>query len=458
MVLEDKGARKHKVAIIGSGPGGFYAALELLKHPAIEIDLFDKLPTPFGLVRYGIAPDNQRMKTVSRIFSELFEGYDRLTFIGNVEFGKDFDRFDLLERYDSIIYATGAGQAKTLGIPGENLPDVFSSRDFVNWYNGNPLRLGPDFSLNHPVVAVIGGGNVALDTARMLLNSFNTIKNTDVPDSVMQSFNKNMTSTVYLFVRQGPARSKFTPTELRALLDIEDTDIILDEEDLVLCDKDVDYLSKNQQSRVNLDIFKTMLKLPPKKNNKKLFIKFWCTPACIEKTNMAYSLLLNKSQPAGGTGEANTNSFHVSINALFYAIGSVVDQIAGIPFADDKKVIPNNSGQIIGPAGNLMREFVCGWAKRGATGTVGTNRKDSKETVDTLLSGLVNDRHDGCEARPHALEIRDMFRERGVNFTDWNDWLYVDGLERNAGQVQGRPRVKFADLTEIMDRIRCNSK
>ena len=442
-----------RVAIIGAGPGGFYAALELLKHFSGQIDIIDKLPTPFGLVRYGIAPDNQRMKTVSKVFSGLIDEFSNLRFIGNVDFGVDLNRDDLLRHYDSIIYATGAAGRQYLRVPGEGLEGSFSAMDFVDWYNGHPLRRISDFSLRFSKAAVVGGGNVALDVVRMLINEMDVVRSTDVPDSILRELERNAVREVYLLVRKGPAQAKFTPVELRGLGHLKNVDIIIDPEDLRLTDDETDYVNNNQQCRLNMNILKSIAERPKVGYEKKIHIKFWHSVAFIGgKESVEWLDLCRNNVLRHGSSKPDSDEgrCRISVDAIFSAIGNVVSMVPGVPFDAQQSIVPNIDGRIIDDDGVVLpKEFVTGWAKRGPSGTVGTNRQDSAETVAALLKSWKTS-DDDCVAAPAKADIIDVLRERNINFTSWSDWINIDSQELAAGHEQNRPRVKFQDLDDMM--------
>ncbi|MER1967316.1 FAD-dependent oxidoreductase [Castellaniella sp. GW247-6E4] len=443
-----------RVAIIGAGPGGFYAALELLKHFSGQIDIIDRLPTPFGLVRYGIAPDNQRMKSVSKVFSGLIDQFDNLRFIGNVDFGSDLHRDDLLRHYDAIIYATGAAGRQYLRVPGEDLAGSFSAMDFVDWYNGHPLRRISDFSMAFSKAAVVGGGNVALDVVRMLINEMDVVRSTDVPDRVLRELERNAVREVYLLVRKGPAQVKFTPVELRGLVNLKNVDIVIDPEDLKLTQDESDYVDADQQCRLNMNILKTIAERPQAGYEKKIHVKFWRSVASIggngsvEWLDLRSNKAPSDASPSAGSGNSPCR---VSVDAIFSAIGNVVGAVSGVPFDERRSIVPNIDGQITGKDGVVLpNEFVTGWAKRGPSGTVGTNRQDSAETVATLLKSWASS-GDGPDAASTKADITEILRERNIKFTTWNDWMSIDDKELSAGRAQNRPRVKFQSLDDMMD-------
>lgn len=444
--------KSKKVAVIGAGPGGFYAALELLKQPYVQVDIIDKLPTPFGLVRYGIAPDNQKMKTVSKVFSGLFIDPTRLRFIGNVNFGTDLVRDDVLNLYDSVIYATGAPHASALGVPGEDLAGSFSAKDFVDWYNGYPFRNIQDFSLDFSTVAVVGGGNVALDVARMLANEFDVVKSTDVPDAVLKAFERSAVRDVHLLVRKGPVQAKFTPVELRGLGNLKNVDVIVDPEDLVLTEDEQAYISGNQQCRTNMDIFRSIAARQPAGHGRRVFIRFWCSVTAIggERKVQWLELLNGKGANVARDQSAPARVGKIPVDAVFSAIGHIVGRLPGVPFDEQKSIIPNIEGRIIDEDGGLSSwEFVSGWAKRGPSGTVGTNREDSKQTVNSLLASWGEPGREGG-ARSRSVDVTALLTRRDVRFTCWQDWLRIDAAEVSAGAQQGRIRVKLSNLNDMV--------
>lgn len=440
-----------RVAVVGAGPAGLYAVESLLDAaPEFCIDVFDRLPTPYGLVRYGVAPDNQKMKSVTRVLRNSFNNEALVRFFGNVCFGVDVRRADLLKFYDAVIYATGAPAERRLGIPGEDLPGSYAAKEFIEWYNGHPDAAHQDFRLDKQRAAVIGAGNVALDVARMLVRGSKEIASTDVPDRVLAAFRNNQITDVHLIARRGPAQAKFTPVELRGLGDLLDADIVIRPEEMQLSASDEILIGENRELRTNIARLREWAEAPLQGKERRLHIRFLCSPVRIFGEKRAQGIMFegNEQRPDGkfrGTGNFET----LNVDMIFRAVGYRSLRLPEMPFDELKSIVPNNQGRVLNENGQTMdKEYVTGWAKRGPSGTIGTNRSDSAETVCALLADIAARKV--CSGSDPE-QIVNFLDNRRVNYTNWMNWLRLDDHETQLGRKQDRPRVKIPDLRSMLE-------
>jgi ferredoxin--NADP+ reductase len=415
--------------------------------------VFDRLPTPYGLVRYGVAPDNQKMKSVTRVLRTAFDHDKTVRFIGNVRFGVDIHRADQLDHYDAVVYATGAQGERKLDIPGENLPGSYGAKAFVDWYGGHPDAAQNDFVLDAARVAVIGAGNVALDIARMLVRTPGEIAATDVPDRVLGAFRKSKVTDVHVIARRGVAQAKFTTEELRGLNDLADADIVVRPDEVSLSAEDDARIASDRQLRTNVTMMREWSQRPSKGKARRIHIRFLRSPVRVLGTDRVDGIVLERNEMlAGGevrgTGETET----LDVGMVFRSVGYQALPLSDVPFDAARCTIPHRDGRVLGGNGDAApREYVTGWAKRGPCGTIGTNKSDSAETIATLLADLAT--RGSCQGNdPHA--ILDLLSQRGVGYTDWADWLRLDDHEIALGREQGRPRVKVPVLRSMLELCR----
>jgi ferredoxin--NADP+ reductase len=439
------------VAVVGAGPAGLYAVQSLLASASgLGVDVFDRLPTPYGLVRYGVAPDNQKMKSVTRVLRTAFDHEKQVRFIGNVCFGVDINRTDLLEHYDAVVYATGAQGERRLGIPGEDLSGSYGAKEFVDWYSGHPDAADRNFLLDVQQVAVVGAGNVALDVARMLVHSPDEIASTDVPDRVLDVFRNSRVTDVHLIARRGPVQAKFTPEELRGIGDLVDVDVVIRPEEMLLTDDDEIRIGSNRQLRTNVAMLREWARRPLQGKARRIHIRFLNRPVRILGENRVEGVLLETNDLLAdgrvcGTGNLET----LEVGMLFRSVGYEALPLSDVPFDAVRSIIPHNRGRVLDENGQLAdREYVTGWAKRGPSGTIGTNKSDSAETVCSLLADLATrGTYNGSEPK----QILALLDNRGVDYTNWANWLRLDDHEIQLGRRQGRPRVKIPVLRSMLE-------
>jgi ferredoxin--NADP+ reductase len=443
-----------RVAVVGAGPAGLYAVQALLESaPGIGVDVFDRLPTPYGLVRYGVAPDNQKIKSVTRVLRAAFDHEQHVRFLGNVRFGVDITRADLLGHYDAVVYATGAQGERRLGIPGEDLPGSFAAKAFVDWYGGHPDAADRNFVLDAAHVAVIGAGNVALDVARMLVRSPGEIASTDVPDRVLERFRESRVTDVHLVARRGLAQAKFTAEELRGMSHLADVDIVIRPEELTLTPEDEARIAANRQLRTNVTLVREWAQRPLRGKPRRIHMRFLQSPVRVLGEKRVEGLLLERNVLLADGSVRGTGHFEtIEVGSVFRSVGYKSLPLADVPFDEARSAIPHAEGRVLDACGQpVPGEYVTGWAKRGPSGIIGTNKSDSAETVSRLLADLA--------ARPSYKEsdparILALLDERGVDCIHWADWLRLDDHEIELGREQGRPRVKIPALGPMLELCR----
>jgi ferredoxin--NADP+ reductase len=441
--------RPLRVAIIGSGPSGFYAAEALLKSDLkVKVDMFEKLPTPYGLVRYGVAPDHPKIKSVTRIYEKVAarEGFE---YFGNVDIGKDLSVEELKEHYDAQVYACGAQTDKRLEIPGIDLHLSYTATEFVAWYNGHPEFKDRSFDLTQEVAYVIGQGNVAMDVARILAKTVDELKHTDIANYALEALAESRVKEVHLVGRRGPAQTAFTPPEIQEFGDLEDCEPIVNPEDLVLNETSEKELAdaKFREKKRN---FETLLEFSRRKSAgkaKKFIVHFFRSPIELIGDGKVEKIILEKNalqgepgrQKARGTGQ----TVEVRGGLFFRSVGYRGIPIDGVPFRDDWGVFPNQDGRIDGAPGF----YAVGWIKRGPSGVIGTNKPDSIATVKALLAdvpGLAP-----CP-KPDTAAVREILKRKGVRAVSFADWERIDATEVENGKSAGKPREKFVTAEQML--------
>ncbi|MDO9352885.1 MAG: FAD-dependent oxidoreductase [Solirubrobacteraceae bacterium] len=448
-----------RVAIVGAGPSGFYAAAHLLKnrnHPELvaSVDLFDKLPTPFGLVRAGVAPDHPKIKSVTRVYDKL-AAHPLFRFYGGVEFGRDLSREELLERYHAVIYTVGAQSDRKLWVDGEDLPGSFPATTFVAWYNGHPDATDLQFDLSAERAVVVGNGNVAIDVARMLLLTQEELSTTDTADHGIEGIAGGGVKEVVICGRRGPAQSAFTNPEILELGEMDDVDVIVDPADLELDEHSAAALDQAGEAtaRKNVDILREYAARPLKGAPKRIVLRFFVSPVEIQGDGKVERVVLERNELVadGGALRAKPTGERETLEAglVFRAVGYKGVELAGIPFEERSGLIRNEDGRVTNDAGtHLHGEYTAGWIKRGPSGVIGTNKKCATDTVNELLHDLTTG-HLASPADPDPASLDALVRERVPNVVDWAGWQAIDAVETAAGEPQGRPRVKLVTLESL---------
>lgn len=432
-----------RVAVVGAGPAGIYASDILSKSDLdVSIDLFERLPAPYGLVRYGVAPDHPRIKQIIVALYKILQRGD-IRLFGNVEIGLDVTVDELKDRYDAVIFATGADRDARLNIPGADLPQSYGAADFVSWYDGHP-----DFPREWPLeakeVAVFGAGNVALDVARVLAKHIDEMIATEVPENVAETLRKNPVTDVHVFGRRGPAQVKFTPLELRELGKVADVDIIVSEEDFDF-DKGSDQAMKssNQQRQVVKTLTSYASQDPEdQKASRRIHLHMFESPAEIvaDQDGNVEAVVTERTQLVGDGSVTGTGQFtEWPVQAVYRAVGYYSSPIPGVPFDVARGVVPNAGGRVVEAAGSdqtIPGVYATGWIKRGPVGLIGSTKSDAQETI----ANLVDDAQAGLLGAPVDQPIEELLEERKVPYTTWHGWELLDAYEQQLGQAYGPTR------------------
>ena len=449
-------ARPLRIAVVGSGPAGFYAAAALLTaDPPAEVDMIERLPTPWGLVRLGVAPDHPKLKEVSRAFERTAQ-LPGFRFVGNVELGRDVTHDELAERYDGLVYAVGAQSDRRLAIPGEDLPGSWSATEFVAWYNGHPDFQELTFDLDVERAVVVGAGNVALDVARMLVLTREELDPTDTTDAAMEAIAASPLQEVVVLGRRGPAQAAFTTPELKELGDLAGADVIVDPAELELDPVSEAALASDTNARRNLEVLREFAAREPQGKPRRVVLRFAVSPVAILGGDRVEAVdVVRNELVADATGRisAVATDEHETIPAgiVFRSVGYRGVPLPGIPFDDGRGVVPNDLGRVLGADGApLPGVYAAGWIKRGPTGVIGTNKKDATETVAALLE----DEREGRLPRGSGADVVELLAGRGVEPVLYAGWEAIDADERGRGGPLGRPRVKLCTWADLLDAAR----
>ncbi len=450
-----------RVAIIGAGPTGFYTADHLFKQKdvVVEVDMFDRLPTPFGLVRLGVAPDHQKIKSVTKAFNRT-AGRPKFRFYGYVELGKDIMLEDLRRHYHQIIYTTGAQSDRKMGIPGEDLPGSHPATEFVAWYNGHPDYRDYRFDLSQESVAVVGIGNVAMDVARILSSAPEELAKTDIADYALEALSQSAIKEIYILGRRGPAQAKFTNPEIKELGELADADISVLPEEAKLDSLSKAALEAGQDRAMmkNVEILQEYASREPAGKRRKLTMRFLVSPVELigneEDGVTAMRLVRNElyATEAGTLRPRATDQFEeISVGLVFRSVGYRGKPLPGVPFNDSWGVILNQTGRVLNPDTQqpVVGEYTAGWIKRGPSGVIGTNKPDALETVTCMLKDLAK----GLTltpADPAVEAVEKLVQERQPNFFSYADWLKLDEIEVARGKELGRPRLKFTCVEDML--------
>ena len=449
-----------RVAIVGSGPAAFYSAMELLRHddPKVSVDMLERLPTPYGLVRGGVAPDHEKIKSVTKIF-ERAAGHPRFRFFGNVEFGKDIQRLDLLQRYHAVIYAFGSRTDRHLNIIGETLKGSHAATEFVGWYNGHPDYRHHQFDLTSKRVAIIGMGNVAIDCARILCQDPENLAKTDIAQHALEALRQSEVEEVFLIGRRGPVQAAFTPAEVRELLHLPKVDAVMRASDLELDEHSKEELSKaSRNTKLNMEILQQIHDQGDRGNPRKLHLCFLISPTKIEGSKWVEGLELvhNEIVKEGRIlrAKATDEVMHLNVDMVFRSIGYLGAAIPGLPFDDRRGTLPNDQGQLLdGVDGKLLnQEYTAGWIKRGPSGVIGTNKQDAMETVSHLKQNWQTSKIPQPKLVQH--DLLDILREKKIQFVSFEDWKKLDKFEIEQGKQNGKSRQKICEVQEMLDLIR----
>jgi ferredoxin--NADP+ reductase len=454
------GSAEHplRVAIVGSGPAGFYAAGQLLSSsdPVVAVDVFDRLMTPWGLVRFGVAPDHPKIKSVTRVF-ERTARMPGFAFHGNVEVGTDVTHEQLAAAYHAVLYAVGTPGDRRLGIDGEDLPGSESATEFVAWYNGHPDYAEMDFDLSCKRAVVIGNGNVALDVARMLALSVDELQVTDIADHSIELLRNSNIEEIVVLGRRGPAQAAFTNPELRELADLDLADVIVDPADMELDIESAATLETADGTiKRNVETLTNYAALTPSGKPRRVVLRFLTSPVTIEGTDRVEAIVIErnelipgddgslKARPTGQTERLETG-------LVLRAVGYVGKPLPGVPFDDRRATVLNEGGRVLATESRspIPGLYAAGWIKRGPSGVIGTNKKCAQETTGRLFEDFA----DGLLPTPTSTpeELLEQLHQK-VNVVDYSGWEAIDAHERALGEPSGRPRVKLVRRDEQLKR------
>lgn len=443
---------KLRLAVIGAGPAGIYASDLILKAERdfeVSIDLFDLLPAPYGLVRYGVAPDHPRIKGIIRALYEVLDRGD-IRFFGNVKYGTDITLGDLKNHYNAVIFATGAIADASLNIPGADLDGSYGAADFVNWYDAHP-----DFPTTWPLdakeIAVIGNGNVALDVARMLIKRPEDLLSTDIPHHVYEGLKASPVTDVHVFGRRGPAQVKFSPLELREALHIEGVQAIVYDEDFQYDEGSQAAIGSNNQVRVMVKTLEDLRENPQEPQERRLHLHFFASPKEILGEDGKVTGLRIEKTKLDGTGNVTLTgeTLEFAAQAVYRAVGYFGSPVDEMPFDAKYGVIKNDEGRVLDVDGNQIPGTYCtGWIKRGPVGLIGHTKADAIETI----SHVIADRAMWWEpSSPSEDAVVETLRSRGVDYIAWENWLNIDSTEKSLGEALGRERLKLHNRAEMLE-------
>ena len=450
-----------RVAIIGAGPAAFYAAESLFKRSELicQIDMFNRLPTPFGLVREGVAPDHESIKSVTRIYDRIATN-PNFRYFGNVTFGTDITHADLKEFYDQVIYAVGAQSDRKIGIPGEDLEGSFPATIFVGWYNGHPDYAERQFDLTQERVVVVGNGNVAMDVARILVTSHERLAKTDMADYALEALRYSKVREVIMLGRRGPAQATFTNPELKEFGELEGVDVIVNPADLELDETSQASLESDKTARKNLETLRGYAARTEHSNSRRIVMRFLVSPIeVLGESGKVKAVKIEKNKLVAqddgtlrprGTGQFET----IETGMLMRSVGYRGVALMGVPFDESTGTIANIAGRVIQPSSGEVKpgEYVVGWAKRGPTGIIGTNKPDSAATVAAMLEDLPQLNPVSAEKRDPA-RIEQLLKERKPDYVSYSAWNKLNALEIARGTAQGRPRIKLTRVAEMLEAL-----
>lgn len=428
--------RRVRAAVVGAGPAGMFTADELLAHPeVVAVDVFDRLPTPYGLARAGVAPDHARTKSVERLFAAI-EGDPRLTYRLGVEVGQDITDEELSDVYDVVIYTVGASTDRTVGVPGERLPGSTSATHFVAWYNGHPEARQPS-GLDHERVVIVGHGNVALDVARIIAADPNALETTDIADGALSALRSSAVREIVLLGRRGPAQAAFTLPELIGLASLEDVDVEVQAPAEALVGED-------PRTRLLAELAAR----PSRGAARTIVLRFFSVPVAYTGTEKVTGVDIARTrlvtdESGRVVAETTDEREHLEAGLVLRSIGYRGEPVPGLPFDTERGIVPNERGRV------FPGRYVAGWIKRGPRGFIGTNRSCAEETVLSIIDDL--DAGHAAAPQGAATDVDQLLRDRGVTAIDGTGWRRIDTAERTRGSLRGAPRSKVVDTNELME-------
>ena len=453
----DLGTAQHplKVAVVGSGPSGFYATEALVKTgKVVEVNMLERLPVPYGLVRNGVAPDHPKLKQAIKVYAGIAES-PGFHYFGNVAVGRDLSIDELRRTHHAVVLTYGAETDRRLGIPGEDLPGSHTATEFVGWYNGHPDYRDRTFDFSHEQAVVIGQGNVAADVARILAKTVDELRSTDIAEHALSALAESSIKTIYVIGRRGPAQAKFTSKEVREFGELVACDPFVDKSELVLNPESESELAEksNAGAAKVYELFKEFTERPPGAKTRRAVFTFLKSPREIIGESRVEKVILERNslsgeafaQSARGTGEM----LELQAGLLFRSIGYHGVAMPGVPFDERRGVIPNDEGRVLDSGSAVQGLYAAGWIKRGPTGIIGTNRADSVGTINSLLKDAAGWPPD--KGKRGAEAISQLLNERGIRYVSFDDWKIIDQAEIERGRPLGKPREKFTLVSEMLD-------
>ncbi len=441
---------QYRIAVIGAGPSGLYAAAALLasKQP-VSVEVLDRLPAPYGLVRYGVAPDHVKMKSVIRVLQKPFDPA-QVEFLGGVRVGDGgIPLEELRKHFHAVVHATGSSIDRDLGVPGEDLDGSLGSGAFVSWYCGHPDHHGLTPLLDHPGVAVVGAGNVALDVARVLAKTPAEMALTDIPDPVLDVLRGSAVTDIHILIRRGPQHVRFTPAELRQIGDVGNADVIVHDDGLLAAGVEE---PEDRRQKQNLAMLTEWAGNEPTGRPRRIHLRFLRSPVRLVGENGRVSgVVVERNRVDGGRVVGTAEEETLDVGLVVRAIGYDAEPIPGLPFDAATGTVPNEGGRVVQGGVPVAGSYVTGWIKRGPTGVIGTNKGDATETVAALLEDLPEL---PVPPHPEPESLRKALADFGVHPVDWTGWLRLDGEEVRRGGVRDAERVKVASMAEMLEHAR----
>jgi ferredoxin--NADP+ reductase len=449
-----------RVAVVGAGPAGFYLVERLLARPGVTVDLFERLPTPYGLVRYGVAPDHEKIRNVTRVFDKI-AARPGFRFFGNVGVGEALTLDDLRRHYHQIAFATGAQTDRRMGIPGEDLAGSHTATEFVAWYNGHPDYRDRAFDLSVERVAVVGVGNVAVDVARILCRTTEELATTDIADHALAALRDSRVREVVMLGRRGPAQAAFTTPEVKELGELDGADVRVVPDEVALDPASRAFVERENEPALTrkIEVLDEFARRAPAGKSRVLTLRFLVSPVRIEGDGRVQRLVIgrNRLEP-GADGDlravATGATESLAVGLVFRSVGYRGVPIAGLPFDERRAVVPNAAGRVLDPGSGrpLPGLYVTGWIKRGPSGVIGTNKPDAGETAESMLAdadaGAVLTPPD-----PDPAAVLAVVRRAQAALVTYADWLRLQQIEAERGKPAGRPRVRYCTVSEMLDAL-----
>jgi ferredoxin--NADP+ reductase len=441
------------IAIVGSGPAGFYAADALLRSGLpVHVDMYDRLPVPFGLVRHGVAPDHQKLKAVTTVFEQIADN-PNFSFIGNLDVGRDVRVSQLQTAYHGVILATGAMNDRSLGIAGEDLPGSVSATELVGWYNGHPEFRDRNFDFSHPSAIIIGNGNVALDVCRILSKSVEELRRSDICEHALDALSASKITDIYVVGRRGPAQAKFTAKELRELGELDGAQPEIDPAELQLNAASLSEIGSSASAAKSFEILTGFAQRPAREKRKRIHFRFLLAPSFIEGTGAVERVEFERMRLSGLAGDQRTvgtgERLSIPAQLIVRSVGYRGTSLPGVPFDESSATIMQREGRVVSGDGKaILGLYVAGWIKRGPSGIIGTNRACAIDTVNAVLADL---KFVDVDAKDHSRELLfATLRRQSLKLVDFQGWRRIDALERADGAARAKPREKLTRVAAML--------